>query len=86
MTPSTPFAARSISSWLKMRKITILGKTQRDMICVSIPAVFTFNSHSVNEGSPLAKKKTKKRMIKGRQNPLIVPVDTLSYFSRIVIR
>jgi hypothetical protein len=57
------------------------GKTQKEMIWVMTSACVILMSHEWKLGFPLAKRKTRSKIISGNKKPEIIPTATLSYFS-----
>ena len=82
---SVPLVARNISNLLNIRKINILGNTQRVIECVTISDSLIRRRYDPSDISPEENRKIIIPMINGKINPLIRPVKKLSYFSVTVI-
>jgi hypothetical protein len=83
--PRTPLAARSISKRLYMRKMTIFGKTQREIACVRISALMILRIYSVRLWFPVEKRNTMRPTKSGNRKPETAPTEILSYFSVLVM-
>jgi hypothetical protein len=68
-----------------MRKTNIFGNTHRVIECVIIFDSLSLVRNALSDISPDEKRNIIIPMTKGKMNPLISPVNNLSYFSDIVI-
>lgn len=71
---SVPLVARNISNLLNIRKIKILGNTQRVIECVMISDSLIRTRYDPSDISPVEKRNITDPMINGKINPLIRPV------------